>query len=535
VYDPSKSKTAKKASGKWNISYGDGSSASGDVYTDTVTVAGVAIPGQAVELAKHLSSSFLSDGGNDGLLGLAWPAINTVSPRPVPTPVANMISKKLLAQPLFTVKLARGGAPGFYSFGYIDPSAASGSLAYTPVDNSQGFWQVPSASWSLNGSVSQLDGNTAILDTGTTLALVSDDVVSAIYAAIPGATMDQEQGGWKYPSDAAVPAVQFAVGDTLYTVNAQDFAFGPADDGFTFGGIQSRGDMTFDILGDVFLKSVYVVYVFLCLLHMRCSTDSLRLASTRARPPSVSHSAMTESHDLHDRTMNRDNELWNHISLYDQHAIPVLPTHALPLSVIINDLTNTFYETPGLRWSARGLELNCIYPHTWTPVSPPIPQKQQYTPENRQLVHIPARTEHTSRSSRNSRYASAIVTQKLGCTPSACAAAVSSSSTPVVDATLNARVWSWNASSGGASVRGSRVSSKESVLTGCAVRSVANARASRLGAACAAAATAGCGARRNSVICEACGGGGEGATSVVVEDAASVVDEAAASTVVESL
>lgn len=96
IYNPSKSSTAKKASGTWNISYGDGSSASGNVYTDNVTVADVTIPGQAIELAEKLSASFLQDGGNDGLLGLAWPQINTVSPKPVPTPVENMITKKLI-------------------------------------------------------------------------------------------------------------------------------------------------------------------------------------------------------------------------------------------------------------------------------------------------------------------------------------------------------------------------------------------------------------------------------------------------------
>lgn len=96
IYDPSKSKTAKKASGTWSISYGDGSSASGDVFADTVAVADVVIPGQAVEVAKTLSASFLQDGGNDGLLGLAWPAINTVAPKPVATPVENMIEKKLI-------------------------------------------------------------------------------------------------------------------------------------------------------------------------------------------------------------------------------------------------------------------------------------------------------------------------------------------------------------------------------------------------------------------------------------------------------
>ena len=35
IYDPSKSSTAKKAKGSWNISYGDGSTASGSPYTDT--------------------------------------------------------------------------------------------------------------------------------------------------------------------------------------------------------------------------------------------------------------------------------------------------------------------------------------------------------------------------------------------------------------------------------------------------------------------------------------------------------------------
>ena len=76
---------------------------------------------------------------------------------------------------------------------------------------------------------------------------------------IEGATYDDEQGGYKFPTDATVPDVEFAVGDALYKVNAKDIAFGDAGDGYMFGGIQSRGNLDFDIFGDVFLKSVYVV------------------------------------------------------------------------------------------------------------------------------------------------------------------------------------------------------------------------------------------------------------------------------------
>ena len=125
--------------------------------------------------------------------------------------------------------------------------------------SSQGFWQVQSTSWSLNGETKTRLSNTTILDTGTTLCLVDDDVVDAIYGAIPGATFDDQQGGYKFPSDATIPDVSFAVGDTLYKVDPKDIAFGDAGDGFVFGGIQSRGNLDFDIFGDVFLKAVYVV------------------------------------------------------------------------------------------------------------------------------------------------------------------------------------------------------------------------------------------------------------------------------------
>jgi hypothetical protein len=56
---------------------------------DTVTLGGLVIQNQAVECAEKLSASF-SSGAGDGLLGLAFDAINSVKPGPVPTPVQNM-------------------------------------------------------------------------------------------------------------------------------------------------------------------------------------------------------------------------------------------------------------------------------------------------------------------------------------------------------------------------------------------------------------------------------------------------------------
>lgn len=78
IYNPSLSSTSRALSGyTWSISYGDGSSASGDVYTDTVKVGTTTVSGQAVELAQQISAQFQQDIDNDGLLGLAFDSINT--------------------------------------------------------------------------------------------------------------------------------------------------------------------------------------------------------------------------------------------------------------------------------------------------------------------------------------------------------------------------------------------------------------------------------------------------------------------------
>ena len=234
-----------------------------------MTIGGLTITGQEIELAKTLSTEFAS-GAGDGLLGLAWPSINTVTPSPALPPVQNAISQKLLASGLFTAHLASyrdnaSGADGtsFYTFGSIDTSIPGSSTpSYAPVDNSQGFWQFASATASVNGTALPRDGNTAIADTGTTLALVDDATVEAIYKAIPGSSYNQTQQGYVFPQTVTpdqLPVVKFAVGGVEFAVPKEALAFADGGDGTWYGGIQSRGDLGFDILGDTFLKGIYAV------------------------------------------------------------------------------------------------------------------------------------------------------------------------------------------------------------------------------------------------------------------------------------
>lgn len=151
----------------------------------------------------------------------------------------------------------------FYTFGYIDETALAGQTPYyTPIDNSKGFWQFKSTMASINGKKIDRSGNTAIADTGTTLALVDDKLCQAIYDAIPGSKYDEQQQGYLFPSNTAVdklPVVAFDVGGREFAVQKEDLAFADANNGMTYGGIQSRGDLPFDILGDTWLKAIYAV------------------------------------------------------------------------------------------------------------------------------------------------------------------------------------------------------------------------------------------------------------------------------------
>ena len=317
IFNAKDSSTFKNSAGSsWKISYGDNSSASGTVGTDDVTIGGLTIQNQSIELAKQLSTEF-ETGAGDGLLGLAWGSINTVTPTPVQTPVENMISQKDISQSmeLFTANLGSwrdandpDKGTSFYTFGFIDqPTLKAAGVTepyYTPVDNSQGFWQFASASASVNGTAIPRSGNTAIADTGTTLALVDDATCKAIYAAIPGSTYDSTQQGYIFPTSVTadqLPVVTFAVGDQQFAVMKEDLAFADAGNGNVFGGIQSRGDMTFDILGDTFLKSIYAVSIIdvaVVCPEFHVLTISRR-SSTRAIPASVPCRGPRQHRTLH--------------------------------------------------------------------------------------------------------------------------------------------------------------------------------------------------------------------------------------------
>ncbi|KAH6840749.1 aspartic peptidase domain-containing protein [Chaetomium sp. MPI-CAGE-AT-0009] len=274
-FDHTKSSSFELAEGKtWKVRDGDGSSASGTVGTDVLVLGGIIIKRQAIEIANEMSAQF-SEGAMNGILGLAFHKINTVQsngkPDPQLTPVDNMIAQEDIPKEaeLFTSAMYSNrdeDRRSFYTFGWIDEDLVKSSgeeIAWTDIDKSAGFWMFSSEHASVNGEPVSMEGNKAIADTGTSLALVSDEVCNALYSKIPGAEYNEEYQGWTIPQSVPVhelPDFSIAVGGKEFVIQKEDLIFAPADKKYFYGGVQSRGENPFDILGDTFLKSIYAIW-----------------------------------------------------------------------------------------------------------------------------------------------------------------------------------------------------------------------------------------------------------------------------------
>ncbi|KFH63283.1 hypothetical protein MVEG_10693 [Podila verticillata NRRL 6337] len=259
-FNTAKSSTYQNDGRKWTISYGDGSSASGTLGSDIVSVGGVSVR-QTIGLATKESSQFGSS-PEDGLFGLGFNTIESVSG--VKTFLDNAIAAGVLAQPVVSAFLPsvrrNGGVGGEYLFGAIDSTKYTGSLTYVPVTK-KGYWQVLVQDAAYNG---QSLGQTSqgIVDTGTTLVIVGDAAAAAIHAKISGATNDPNNG-WLVPCSVAQSTdnISFTLGDTAFNVPVADLAFQDLGDGSgnCVSGVQGGQDGLW-ILGDVFIKNNYCVF-----------------------------------------------------------------------------------------------------------------------------------------------------------------------------------------------------------------------------------------------------------------------------------
>ncbi|KAG0323763.1 hypothetical protein BGZ99_002517 [Dissophora globulifera] len=260
-FDATKSSTYKKDSRTWNIQYGEGSSANGILASDIVSVGGVNIR-QTIGIATNETDDFAGV-PDDGVFGLGFSSLESV--QGVQTFMDNAIASKAVSLPVVSAFLPsvrrNNGTGGYFLFGAIERARYLGELTSVPVTK-PGYWQVHVADVKVAG-VSLNIAAEAIIDTGSTLALLSVDAAALVHSKIKGAQYSDEQGGWLVPCalTKSSQSVSFNMGKTDFNIAMADLAWGPLpnDTVNCYSGLQGSSFGLW-ILGDMFVKNNYCVF-----------------------------------------------------------------------------------------------------------------------------------------------------------------------------------------------------------------------------------------------------------------------------------
>jgi cathepsin D len=138
TYDPSASSTSQDTGNTFSLAFGDGSTVSGEVFTDTVTVSGLTAVDQSIGAATEYSSGFASSNfPADGLMGMAFPSISAYPASPF---FSTLISQNQVSDPVFAMKLTTTESAEL-TLGGIADDLYTGEITYVPVTQ-EGFWQV---------------------------------------------------------------------------------------------------------------------------------------------------------------------------------------------------------------------------------------------------------------------------------------------------------------------------------------------------------------------------------------------------------
>ncbi|KAJ7729948.1 acid protease [Mycena metata] len=257
-YNPSSSSTSSSKPYKFSIEYADGSTASGPVYSDTVTVAGITATNQWFAAMTTLSSSWFT-APCDGIMGMGLLPISGLQQNPF---VQNAKSEGAIAVGQFSFYLANTGSELY--IGGTDTKKYTGAIEFHSINTTTGLWQ-PTNGQAKVGSTTVSTGLQPIIDSGTTLMYCPPALVQQIYAQVPGAKVfEADEGLWSYPC-ASPPKISFNWGGKDWTVSAANLNLGTTKARSTdcvsaLAGLDIGFGANVCILGDAFMRNFYSVF-----------------------------------------------------------------------------------------------------------------------------------------------------------------------------------------------------------------------------------------------------------------------------------
>ena len=183
----------------FDIQYGHGGFAAGDLWRDYVSLGGYNVSHQGFGLVDELSVDLLS-ANVSGLLGMGWSSLAASGATPF---WQNLWQADVLPFPGFAFSLSRYGNVsnadtiedgGSLTIGYLNVSLFHGPIHWVPIpDAMQSYWLIPMDALAVNGTnvtataASDNDKPLVAIDTGTTLIGGPAEDVANLYSLIPGA------------------------------------------------------------------------------------------------------------------------------------------------------------------------------------------------------------------------------------------------------------------------------------------------------------------------------------------------------------
>ncbi|KAI1300712.1 Vacuolar protease A [Mortierella claussenii] len=249
----------------YNITYGDGTWGAGPIVADTVAIGGLVIQNQQI-LDVTKSALDLSSYG-DGIAGLVGLMPSSPVTNAIP-PLETIYKNKLLDMNVFSVYLTpslKASQGGSFLFGGIDNTKFSGQLNYIPVSTgigtSKGMWYADAdGAFTGNVAVAGYTKSPWLFDTGTSFIAVPTSFAQAFHANIPGAAYSAQDQFFTLPcSGNATFAISF--NGVKYEVPYLDYV-ARSSDTQCVSLVMPLGNYEMFILGDPFLRQVYVVYDF---------------------------------------------------------------------------------------------------------------------------------------------------------------------------------------------------------------------------------------------------------------------------------
>lgn len=273
TYTANSSSTYTYLSSDFNITYDDGSGASGDYATDTLTIGGATLASQQFGIGYTTTSS-------EGVLGVGY-QLNEVQVVRLGKGVydnvpAKMVTDNLISSNAYSLWLNDLDAnTGNILFGGVDTDQFEGHLATLPIQQVDGEYSVfliALTAVSLGSTTIASNQNVAVLlDSGTSLTYLPNDITEEIYQAV-GATYDNQEGSAYVPCSLASntttldytftsPTISITMAELVLDIagaNGQPLYLPNGEQACVFG--ISPAGTSISVLGDTFLRSAYVVY-----------------------------------------------------------------------------------------------------------------------------------------------------------------------------------------------------------------------------------------------------------------------------------